>query len=768
MAAGLFLGMLLLLGLSLWYALRVHRENILKAQVIEATKCGVLITDATLPHHPIRQVNEAFLALTGYAEHEIHGQTSTILSGPETDRASMETLGLALQDGWSCRVCIRHYRKDGTSFWNEVMLSPVKDRAGRLIAVIWVMRDVSHVRELEVELRGMPPPTLLCDQVSEGLLVVIGTEVAYVNKTGSDILGVASGDHVIGHDFLDMVHPDLRESVRQQFVQRRLVSDSECYIEAKILRFDGPAVAVGMSMRPIIWEGQESVLICFSDVPHVGHRGTSEPHDHQHLPSGDAIAGMNSWTWDGDRSTGLWSAEQYRILGYEPGSVPPTYDTFIQALHPEDRDRVLALFEETFTSDRPYDIDCRIIQPSGVVRFVRCRGVLMHGLPDQPIRMSGTIEDISDYKLMATLAEERVLQLKVVLEASSSGMVLVSREGTISLANGKIEQMFGYGYGELVGRPVDSLFQTSDRARYVCEARDALSASADDVSRTGVELHSLRKDGSGFPAEIGLYPIFLSSGMSLLVTIVDITDRHQTERTLQDEHMRLDLAVQVGQVGIFEYDHRADTGWWSPVLRTIHGIGMEEPVSLERYVQLVHPSDRDMMGVITRSLKHPQEDRIFEVTYRILRTDGAIRTINLCYVTWFDRKAGSAQPRQTVGMLVDITDRKPPVSLTPPLSTTESPQAISRSVFHEFNNSLTAVLGFSELALSLIPIDNKAHRHLQQVIAAGRNARELAQTIRRASDHATPSRESVPSRQPGSDPSPSQPEVPDVVGPYRR
>ena len=160
MAAGLFLGMLLLLSLSLWRVLRLRSENLRKAQVIEGTKCGVLVTDATLPHHPIREVNGAFLALTGYAEHELVGQTCTILSGPDTDRASMETLGLALQDGWACRVCVRHYRRDGTSFWNEVMLSPVKDRAGRLTEVIWIMRDVSHVRALEADRGGeLPHPS---------------------------------------------------------------------------------------------------------------------------------------------------------------------------------------------------------------------------------------------------------------------------------------------------------------------------------------------------------------------------------------------------------------------------------------------------------------------------------------------------------------------------------------------------------------------------------------------------------------------------------
>ena len=764
MAAGLFLGMLVLLSLSLWRVLRLQRENRLKTKVIEATKCGVLVTDATLPHHPICQVNGAFLALTGYAEHEILGQTSMILSGPETDRASMETLGLALQDGWSCRVCLRHYRRDGTLFWNEVMLSPVKDRAGRLTEVIWIMRDVSQIRELEADRRGSPSPTLLCESVSEGMLVMTDGDVVYVNMAGLRILGASSEAQVVGQAFLGLIHRDFRESAREQFV-RTSSPDSERQWETRMLRIDGDVIAVEVSITPIVWEGRESVLVCFLDRLSANQTGTDASSGLPYLRRLESMTEMNGWAWDEAQGTELWSAEQYRILGYGPGSVPPTYDTFKKALHPGDRDRVLALFEETFTSDRPYDIDCRIIQPSGVVRFVRCRGVLMHGLSGQPIRMSGTIEDITDYKLMATLAEERVLQLKVVLEASSSGMALVSREGTISLANRKIEQMFGYAYGELVGRPVDSLFQSLDRARYARDSREVLSASGDGLSITGVELYCLRKDGSGFPAEIGLYQIALSSGPSLLVSIVDIADRRQAERTLRDDRMRLDLAVQVGQVGIVEYDHSTDTVWWSPVLRTIHGIGMEEPASLERYLQLVHPSDRDRMGVMARPVTPSDEDRTVEVTYRIVRPDGAVRLINLYYTTWSDRGDPSPRPCRTVGMLVDITDRKSLTTVMPPLSTMKSPQAIPRSVFHEFNNSLTAVLGFSELAFSLIPVDNKAHCHIQRVIAAGRNVRELAQTIRRAADTVAAYPESI--SRPGSDPTPSQPGVPDVVGPYR-
>lgn len=62
-------------------------------------------------------------------------------------------------------------------------------------------------------------------------------------------------------------------------------------------------------------------------------------------------------------------------------------------------------------------------------------------------------------------------------------------------------------------------------------------------------------------------------------------------------------------------------------------------------------------------------------------------------------------------------------------------RTLTGGIAHELNNSLTAVLGFSELALALIPAKTKAHRHINQVIAAGRKAREVAHRIRRALDH---------------------------------
>jgi PAS domain S-box-containing protein len=126
----LLFGSALLSGAALWAFVRERRHTFLQSRVIAATNSGVLVTDATVPRHPIIQANPAFRLLTGYAESEVLGQSTHFLNGTHTDRTAVEKIGLALQDSRPCRVTVRHYRKNGTPFWNEVTLSPRQESGG--------------------------------------------------------------------------------------------------------------------------------------------------------------------------------------------------------------------------------------------------------------------------------------------------------------------------------------------------------------------------------------------------------------------------------------------------------------------------------------------------------------------------------------------------------------------------------------------------------------------------------------------------------------
>lgn len=729
MTTGLLLGSLLLLGISLWRLVQQRQDGFLKSKVIAATSCSVVVTDATVPRHPVLYANPAFRLLTGYADEDVLGQSLALLNGPLTDRAVIEKIAMAIQDGRACRVLVRHYRKNGTPFWNEVTLSPVKNRAGVVSEYIWVMSDVTQRQQAEEALKDSHDPScLLADMVAEGIIVASEAAIVYVNAGGLQILGAASTEQVIGKPLVSFLHPESFHIFRRQLELRHPV-DRMPRTEGQFLQMNGRSVQVELSASPTLWQGKTSCLLVISRSSPRTSADSSTDRIQAHLQSAQALAHLGSWEWNLHDGTAIWSEEHYRIFGFAPGSIVPTYETFKSALHPEDRDRVLTAIDETLDSDRSYDVDCRIIQPSGDVRFIRCRGAVVRDGSGQPLRMSGTVQDVTEHRLIEEVAKERDLQFKLVVESAPSGMLMARQDGTISLVNAQIEQMFGYSREELLGRPVELLLPEHLRQQHVVQRVEFLSSPTLRPMGAGKDFFGRRKDGSQFPVDIGLNPLHLSSGVSVLATIIDVTDRRQAEEALRESQERFDLAVRAAHVGIFEHHYRTDTLYWSPTLRELYGVGPEETVSLQRYIELLPREERENVLSAIRNAHDPTGDGKFQVEHRIVKAGGEFRHVSVRAQTLFEGEGAARVPVRTIGTVVDITDRKNAEAYLRDASKMEAIGTLAGGIAHEFNNSLTAVLGFSELALPLLPADSKAYRHIQQVITAGRKSRELVHQL---------------------------------------
>jgi PAS domain S-box-containing protein len=96
-----------------------------------------------------------------------------------------------------------------------------------------------------------------------------------------------------------------------------------------------------------------------------------------------------------------WSDELFRILGHEPQSMTVTCETLFASLLPDDHDRVLTALNEALTAKAPaYDVECRIVRPSGEIRFIHCRGEVMRDEAGYPATVAGICLDITDRKRM--------------------------------------------------------------------------------------------------------------------------------------------------------------------------------------------------------------------------------------------------------------------------------------------------------------------------------------------------------------------------------
>lgn len=102
------------------------------AAAVRATRMPMVITDPSLPDNPIVFCNEAFQSLTGYSLDEILGRNCRFLQGPQTDQAQVRRLREAIERGESVDVDLLNYRKDGSTFWNALYLSPVRNDAGEI------------------------------------------------------------------------------------------------------------------------------------------------------------------------------------------------------------------------------------------------------------------------------------------------------------------------------------------------------------------------------------------------------------------------------------------------------------------------------------------------------------------------------------------------------------------------------------------------------------------------------------------------------------
>ncbi len=112
-------------------------------RAIATASSGIVIADALLPDLPVVYANAAFLQLTGYAEDEVLGRNCRFLQGPGTDPSQIQPLRRRMLAGRDVHTVVLNYRRDGSSFWNDVRISPVVDTGGEITHYIGSQLDVT-------------------------------------------------------------------------------------------------------------------------------------------------------------------------------------------------------------------------------------------------------------------------------------------------------------------------------------------------------------------------------------------------------------------------------------------------------------------------------------------------------------------------------------------------------------------------------------------------------------------------------------------------
>lgn len=232
------------------------------------------------------------------------------------------------------------------------------------------------------------------------------------------------------------------------------------------------------------------------------------------------------WVWDVAGDSLIWDDHIQPLFGFEPGTMPGSYQHFLDMVHPQDRERVRREFVRSLADGATYDSEYRVVRADGTVRAMASRGTVERDGRGRAFKMSGVAWDVTDRKE----AEETLRKLSKAVEQSSTSVMITDIEGKIEYVNPRFSDVTGYRRDEVIGqnpRILKSGYMPEEHAR-------GLWATIKAGREWHGEFYNKKKNGELYWEHASISPIRETDGSitHFLAIMEDMTLRKEYEERL--------------------------------------------------------------------------------------------------------------------------------------------------------------------------------------------------------------------------------------------
>ncbi|MEM1328979.1 MAG: PAS domain-containing protein [Planctomycetota bacterium] len=606
-----------------------------------------------------------------------------------------------------------HYAHDGLDTDFQIRVRRLDDER-----VLLTFSDVSGVqrnaRRIEQFLDGTPQPLVELDR--DGRIVQANAALRALCDCG--------GEDLRSMHLTDLAHPDDREMLTEHLSRTSSGEDGVWVTHRLCDRGSG---------RWIKWlcsRGENGGVFAAGHDITLERELEQQAFDHQErfrLVAAAASDGL--WDWHITKDELYWSDRAKAIMGFEPWEIDPSVDRWSEQIHPDDRAAVLKAIDNHLLRGVPYRIEYRFLHTSG--RYIWCRSTGQAEWADDltPIRMAGTVEDITREHEAAERLRSRDRLLELFVRHTPAAIAMLDRDMRYVVASEQWATDYELNGEALVGRSHYELFPTvpehwRNRHRR-CLAGESLSGDHEAYVHHNGTMMYLRwamlpwHDERG---EVG----------GIIIFTEEITGRVEAERALRVSEERLRLAQQGGGTGAWDWFITSNEVAFDEVWFTMLGYAPGElPESFATFLDLMHPDDRNVCErsiadhAAGRSENHRAEIRLRtkDGAWKWVLTEGRIVERDMV-----------GQPTRMTGFHFDIDSIKRGESEL--REAKEKAEAASRAksnfltnISHEIRTPMTAILGYADVLERGEGTEQDRAEHLSSIRTAGEHLLTLINDV---------------------------------------
>ena len=369
----------------------------------------------------------AFLMMGASSENELVGTSIFVWIHPDFHQLSANRTLEVTRDSVSTQpIAIQFLRPDGKVCVAEVQSTPIM--YDEMPAIHVALNDITQRSEFERKLRQSEQKyQTLVESASVGILVAQGEGLKFVNPNFIELSGYSEPE-LLSMSFLDLVYADDQEAILNAYRRRLTDQTINKSIRLRMVKKDKSMIWLALRSVRIDWLGEPASLNFVSDIDDRIKAESKLSDLANRLKIANRAGGIGIWDFDVIRNIIKWDDKMYELYGFGKESFGGAYESWLNAVHPDDAGKAAIAITMAVTGEKDYDIEFRVIWPDGSIHHLKALGEVQFNVSGKAYRMYGTNYDITAQKELEESLNIALKKSEAANQAKSEFLTNMSHE----------------------------------------------------------------------------------------------------------------------------------------------------------------------------------------------------------------------------------------------------------------------------------------------------------------------------------------------------